>query len=142
MAAATSARRTPPAAAPAGTVPANRAVPANASTNAAIVAGWIRSPRRGTAKSVPNTAYSGATKPVMVGPAIATAMFTPTMNRMPPSRARVTSRISLGRVIEPTDGAGSTPATARPTTITSARVHDSPATARGEKDRIATAVAG
>ena len=52
------------------------------------------------------------------------------------------SRIDRSGVIEPTAGAGSTPVIASPTTITSASVHDRPATARGEKDRIATAVAG
>ena len=41
-----------------------------------------------------------------------------------------------------TAGRGRTPAAARPTTTASASVHDRPATASGENDRSATAVAG
>ena len=106
-----------------------------------IVGGRIRSPSSGTANSVAITAKSGDTNPVIVGPVIDTAMSTPTMNRIPPSRERLASR-QTADVMLPRAGDGSTPATARAITLTSARVQARPAMASGENERSATAVAG
>jgi hypothetical protein len=78
----------------------------------------------------------------MVGPLSATARLMPTMKRSPPSRASRVSRARRGPVIDAGDDLGRTPASTSPMTMKRASVQDRPATASGENDLSATAVAG
>ena len=69
-----------------------------------------RSPRMGTARTAAATAYSGATKPVMVEPLRATATLVAAMNRIPPRAARTTQpRAVAGRAGPSRVGRGSQP---------------------------------
>ena len=80
-----------------GEMPASRAVPMMAIPNEASVTPRMRSPRTGTASKAADTAYSGATNPVTVGPASATATLVAAMNTIPPKPERTTAATCSGR---------------------------------------------